>query len=108
MRRISSLTLGALALVLSTFAFAACGSDDSGDAAASSGSTALPSKLVLGYFPNVTHAPAVSGVARGTYEEKLGSEVELDLKTFNAGPAAIEALFAGEIDATFVGPNPAI
>ena len=29
-------------------------------------------------------------------------------RSFNAGPAAIEALFAGAIDMTYVGPNPAI
>lgn len=65
--------------------------------------------LRLGYFPNITHTQPQVGIARGTYAEILGSNVTLDTsKTFNAGPAAIEALFAGAIDATYIGPNPAI
>ncbi|PWV54770.1 ABC transporter substrate-binding protein [Nocardiopsis sp. L17-MgMaSL7] len=63
--------------------------------------------LTLGYFPNITHAPALVGVENGTFAEALG-DVELSSQTFNAGPDAINALFAGEIDATFIGPNPAI
>lgn len=62
----------------------------------------------LAYFPNLTHAVALVGTARGTFQEALGPNVSLDLKTFNAGPALIEALFAGEIDIGYIGPNPAI
>ncbi len=61
----------------------------------------------LGYFATVTHAPALVGVARGTFEEALGA-TDLSTQVFSAGPAAIEALNAGAIDAAFVGPNPAI
>ena len=50
----------------------------------------------------------VRGVARNTFQEALGPDVTLDVKTFNAGPALIEALFAGEVDLGYVGPNPAI
>ena len=64
--------------------------------------------LRLGYFPNVTHAQPQVGLARGTFAEALGRNVTLETKTFNAGPAVIEALFAGEIDASYIGPNPAI
>ena len=81
---------------------AACGDDS--DAGAASG----PVTLRLGYFPNITHAPAVVGVEKGIFKEKLGSDVELDTKTFNAGPAAIEAVFSGALDATYIGPNPTV
>ncbi|MBI2165762.1 MAG: ABC transporter substrate-binding protein [Chloroflexi bacterium] len=64
--------------------------------------------LRLGYFPNVTHSQPIVGLQRGTFQQALGPNVKLDPKTFNAGPSAIEALFAGEIDATYIGPNPAI
>ena len=64
--------------------------------------------LRLGYFPNVTHAPAIVGVDTGIFQEALGDNVELDLQTFNAGTEAIEALFGESIDASFIGPNPAI
>jgi NitT/TauT family transport system substrate-binding protein len=67
-----------------------------------------PVTLRLGYFPNVTHAPAIIGVQEGIFEDALGDGVDLELQTFNAGGEAIEALFGGSIDATFIGPNPAI
>jgi NitT/TauT family transport system substrate-binding protein len=61
----------------------------------------------LGYFPNVTHAPALVGVADGLFQAELG-DVPLETFTFNAGTEAVEALFADAIDMTFIGPNPAI
>src|SRR5437588_5578491 len=67
-----------------------------------------PVTVNLGYFPNLTHAVALVGVERGTFKSVLGSNVKLETKTFNAGPAEIEALFAGDIDIGYVGPNPAI
>jgi NitT/TauT family transport system substrate-binding protein len=62
----------------------------------------------LGYFPNLTHATAIVGVQRGHFAAELGKDAKLTTVTFNAGPAAIEALFSGAIDATYIGPNPAI
>lgn len=61
----------------------------------------------LGYFPNVTHAPAVVGVVEGLFAQELG-DTALQVATFNAGNEAVEALFAGAIDMAFVGPSPAI
>ena len=70
--------------------------------------TAEPVTLRLGYFPNVTHAPAIIGVESGAFAEALGPNVTLEVTNFNAGGEAIEALLSGAIDATFIGPNPAI
>ena len=64
--------------------------------------------LRLGYFPNVTHATAVVGVESGLFEEKLGSGAELETSTFNAGPQVVEALNSNALDASYIGPNPAI
>lgn len=64
-------------------------------------------ELRLGYFANVTHAPALVGLEQGLFEDALG-EVDVTTSVFNAGPAAIEALTAGAIDATYIGPNPSI
>ncbi|MBT2483856.1 ABC transporter substrate-binding protein [Microbacterium sp. ISL-108] len=61
----------------------------------------------VGYFANVTHAPALVGLSEGLFDEALGG-VDLTTEVFNAGPAAIEALSAGAIDATYIGPNPSI
>ncbi|HEX2598838.1 MAG TPA: ABC transporter substrate-binding protein [Terriglobales bacterium] len=62
----------------------------------------------VGAFPNITHPQAMVGKANGWFEKAMGSQVKIDWKSFNAGPSAIEALFAGAIDMTYVGPNPAI
>ncbi len=69
---------------------------------------AEPVELRLGYFPNVTHATAIVGVEEGFFADALGDDVTLTTATFNAGPAAIEALFSGAIDATYIGPNPTV
>lgn len=100
----------ALALLAAT-GLAACSDDGeaSGETTGGGGQPAGQARsLRLGYFPNVTHAPAVIGEEAGIFAEALGDDVELEYTYFNAGPEAIEALFAGAIDATFIGPNPAI
>ncbi len=62
----------------------------------------------VGAFPNITHSQAMVGKANGWFEKRMGPRVTIDWKSFNAGPSAIEALFAGAIDMTYIGPNPAI
>jgi NitT/TauT family transport system substrate-binding protein len=64
--------------------------------------------LHLGYFDNVTHAPALVGLEGGMFAKKLGKNVDLQSSIFNAGPAEVEALFAGSLDIAYVGPNPAV
>jgi NitT/TauT family transport system substrate-binding protein len=79
-------------------------------AAPTTGPSAAPPQgtLKLGYFPNITHATAIVGVESGIFQKALGPGVTLTVSSFNAGPAASEALLNGAIDATFIGPNPAI
>jgi NitT/TauT family transport system substrate-binding protein len=62
----------------------------------------------VGAFPNITHAQAMVGKANGWFDKAMGPKVKIQWTSFNAGPSAIEALFAGAIDLTYVGPNPAI
>jgi NitT/TauT family transport system substrate-binding protein len=88
--------LAALALLAT-----ACGGAESSSSA--DGSTTVR----LGYFPNVTHATAIVGVESGLFKTALGPN-SLSVKTFSAGPATVEALFSGALDATYIGPNPAI
>lgn len=69
--------------------------------------------LRVGYFPNVTHAQGVIGShgtreQAGWFEQRLGPDVTIQWFPFNAGPSAMEAIFAGSIDLTYVGPNPAL
>lgn len=95
-------TLTALGLAAMMIAGCAPGSATEG-----SGGDDKVSELRLGYFANVTHAPALVGVSEGLLQDALG-DIELKTEVFNAGPAAIEALSAGAIDAAYIGPNPAI
>lgn len=62
----------------------------------------------VGYFPNITHAPAVIGMMDGSFRKGLGSNVKIEPYLFNAGPSAMEALLAGQLDLVYVGPNPAV
>jgi NitT/TauT family transport system substrate-binding protein len=66
-----------------------------------------PTSLRLGYFANVTHAPALTGVESGRFQRALGS-VRIETRTFNAGPAALGALLGGAVDVVYVGPSPAL
>ena len=70
-------------------------------------------KLRVGHFPNLTHAQGVIGhglsrAGKGWFEERLGPGVEIEWYVYNAGPTAMEAMLAGSIDLTYVGPNPAL
>jgi NitT/TauT family transport system substrate-binding protein len=97
----------AVAAILAVVA-GACGSDSSPRSSGSGASGGKQVTLRLGYFPNITHAAAIVGVERGIFARELGENVKLETATFNAGPSAVEALFSRALDATYIGPNPAI
>ena len=101
-RRRIALTAGLVAISVTLI------SGLSGCAPAADGALAGPAEtLTLGYFDNVTHSPALVGVHEGIFADALG-ETAFETQVFNAGPAAIEALSAGAIDAAYIGPSPAI
>jgi len=67
----------------------------------------------FGHFPNITHAQgviahALSRRSKGWFEERLGPNVQIQWFTYNAGPSAMEAIFARSLDVTYVGPGPAL
>jgi NitT/TauT family transport system substrate-binding protein len=69
--------------------------------------------LRVGHFSNVTHLQGLIGHSltrqgKGWFEQRLGPNVKIEWLVYNAGPGAMEALFANSIDLTYVGPNPAI
>lgn len=109
-----SRTLAVAALVVHAgLGLAACGNGASGGPAASAAGAAAPrgagpETLRLGYLPNVTHATALAGIQTGTFAAALGPGTRLEPKAFGAGPEVVEALFAGALDASYIGPNPAI
>ena len=69
--------------------------------------------LRVGHFPNITHAQALvahnlSRQGKGWFEERLGPGTKISWFVYNAGPSAMEAIFAQSIDLTYVGPGPAL
>ncbi|MFD3687655.1 ABC transporter substrate-binding protein [Nocardiopsis sp. NPDC058631] len=99
--RVSSLPLRtALAALALGLAATGCGAADAQESDGSS--------LTLGYFPNLTHAPALVGVQNGFFTDALGEDVAFDTRIFNSGPDAVNALFSGEVDAAYLGPSPAV
>jgi NitT/TauT family transport system substrate-binding protein len=97
----------ALAVLPLAWGLTACGSDDSSADAASAGGGAA-AELRLGYFANVTHAAALIGVQQGYIADQLGAATKLTTQVFNAGPDEVEALFAGGLDAAYIGPSPTV
>lgn len=76
-------------------------------------SDAADNVVRVGHFPNITHAQALvahnlSRQGKGWFEERLGPGTKIEWFVYNAGPSAMEAIFAQSIDITYVGPGPAL
>jgi len=100
--------LAAIAAVL-TLTCAPAAAQSAGAPAPGQAPLATCPVLRLGYFPNVTHAPALVAKQRGLLESQLRKQgTTVQWTAFNAGPSVIEALKGGALDASYIGPNPAI
>src|SRR5215472_12298534 len=75
---------------------------------ASSGSGSGSVTLRLGLLANITHEPALVGLNKGFFAKDLGKGVNLKISVFSSGTEETTALLAGQLDAAYVGPNPAI
>ena len=104
MRRVVFAAAGAAAI---TALAAACGSSAASSDSGSSGSSQHVT-LRLGFLANITHAPALVGLNKGFFTKNLGSGVTLKTSVFSSGTEETTALLAGQLDAAYVGPNPAI
>src|ERR1039458_10367846 len=105
MRRVA-LAAGAAAI---TALAAACGSSASSTSSNStSGSGSSHVTLRLGFLANIAHAPALVGLNKGFFTKNLGNGVTLKTSIFSSGTQETTALLAGQLDAAYVGPNPAI
>jgi len=91
-----------------TLLAAACGSSGGGGTASGGSSSSGPVTLRLGYLENITHATPLVGIKQGFFTKNLGSGVTLKLTPFSTGTEEATALLAGQLDAAYVGPNPAI
>jgi len=106
MRRVTTAAMIAAALLL-----AGCSSSSS----SSSGSTSnantgggSPVTVRLGFLSNITHAPALIAMKEGFFTKALGSAGTLKATAFSAGTEETTAILSGQLDAAYVGPNPAI
>jgi sulfonate transport system substrate-binding protein len=113
MRRILA---GAAAVVGSGLLVAGCSSAGSGSSSAPSGGTAsaaaagasAPVTVRLGFLANITHAPALIAEKDGFFTKALGTAGSVKATVFSSGTEETTAILAGQLDAAYVGPNPAI
>jgi len=100
------------AVVAGALLLAGCsssGSSSSGPSGSpSAGSGGAPVTVRLGLLANITHAPALIGIHQGFFSKNLGGAGKLSTTVYNAGTQETTALLAGQLDAAYVGPNPAI
>jgi sulfonate transport system substrate-binding protein len=112
MRRILA---GVAAVAGGALLVAGCSSAGSSSSSSSSGSTSsasaagsAPVTVRLGYLANITHAPALIAVKNGYFAKELGSAGTVKTTVFSSGTQETTAILSGQIDAAYVGPNPAI
>ena len=98
-RVLAGLTAAGVALLA-----AGCASSSVGAASQPAGKVMLR----LGFLENITHATALVGIKEGFFTKNLGKNVTLKLYPFSTGTEEATALLAGQLDAAYVGPNPAI
>jgi NitT/TauT family transport system substrate-binding protein len=99
---------GLLAAGVAAVAALAAGCSSSAGSSGSSGASGSPVMLRLGFLANVTHEPALVGLEKGFFSKALGKDVTLKTTVFSSGTEETTALLAGQLDAAYVGPNPAI
>lgn len=114
MRRVLA---GAAVLAGGALLAAGCSSSSSSSSAAAGGSSApaasgsaaaAPVTVRLGYLANITHAPALIAVKNGYFTKELGGAGSVKTTVFTSGTQETTAILAGQLDAAYVGPNPAI
>jgi NitT/TauT family transport system substrate-binding protein len=108
-RKFTVSALSALAAFVLTAAGGGCGQNEGGSGTtAGKGGASGPVEVRLAYFPNITHAPAIVGVADGTFQKAVEGSATVKPLVFLNGPKEMEALLAREVDIAYVGVSPAI
>jgi NitT/TauT family transport system substrate-binding protein len=112
MRRVTAAAMAGAALLLAAGCSSSSSSSSSSGSANTSGSTAsaaaAPVTVRLGFLENITHASALVGLKEGFFSQALGSAGTLKPTAFSTGTQETTAILAGQLDAAYVGPNPAI
>ena len=107
MRRVL-LAAGVTAAVTTLAAGCTSSGASTGSGSSSGGSSSAPVTLRLGFLANITHASALVALKEGFFAKDLGKNVTLKTSVFSSGTQETTALLAGQLDAAYVGPNPAI
>jgi NitT/TauT family transport system substrate-binding protein len=109
MRRVTAAAMIGAALLLAGCSSSSASSASSGSSSTSGGSGGgAPVTVSLGFLTNITHASALVGLKEGYFSKALGSAGTLKATSFSTGTEETTALLAGQLDAAYVGPNPAI
>jgi NitT/TauT family transport system substrate-binding protein len=99
---------GAGAAILLAAAGCSSSSSTASNSTTDSGGSSAAVTLRLGFLENITHSSALVGIKEGYFTKDLGKNVTLKLYPFSTGTEEATALLAGQLDAAYVGPNPAI
>ncbi len=112
MRRVTAAAMvGAALLLAGCSSSASSGSSSSSSTSAggsSSSADAAPVTVRLGFLENITHASALVALKEGLFSKALGAAGTVKPTAFSSGTQETTALLAGQLDAAYVGPNPAI
>jgi NitT/TauT family transport system substrate-binding protein len=107
MRRVTTAAMIAAALLLAGCS-SSSSSSSSGSTANSNSGAGAPVTVRLGLLSNITHASALVALKEGYFTKALGSAGTLKATAFSSGTEETTAILAGQLDAAYVGPNPAI
>ena len=109
MRRVTGAAMAGAALLLAGCSPSASSTaSSSGTTSSANAAAAAPVTVSLGFQTNITHAPALIGLKEGFFTKAFGSAATLKATAFSTGTQETTALLAGQLDAAYVGPNPAI
>jgi len=108
MRRVTTAAVIGAALLLAGCSSSSSSPSSSGSTASANAAGASPVTVRLGFLSNITHASALVGLKEGFFTKALGSAATLNATAFSAGTEETTAILAGQLDAAYVGPNPAI
>jgi len=108
MRRVTTAAMIGAALLLAGCSSSSSSSSSSGSTSNANAAGSSPITVRLGFLSNITHAPALIALKEGFFTKALGSAGTVKATAFSAGTEETTAILSGQLDAAYVGPNPAI
>src|SRR6266566_4408776 len=108
MRRVTTAAMIGAALLLAGCSSSSSSSSSTGSATDANAGGGSPVTVRLGFLSNITHASALVALKEGMFTKALGSAGTVKATAFSAGTEETTAILSGQLDAAYVGPNPAI